>query len=112
MKKLAGQIQRLKQDGGEASFTPKVLSLLKHDKYTVAMFRQEFTVNGLPYEAGSRKLFLKKMHNSWHIEGDVTEREGERQFIAALEKVNNDYANNDDIRVSSICGWRAGKRET
>lgn len=111
MKRLAGQIQRLKQYGGEASFTPKVLSLLRHDKYTVAMFRQEFTVNGLPYEAGSRKLFLKKMHNSWHIEGDVTERERERQFIAALENVNNDYANNDDIRRfidSWMASWEAG----
>jgi len=111
MKKLAGQIQRLKQYGGEASFTPKGLSLLKHDKYTVAMFRQEFTVNGLPYEAGSRKLFLKKMHNSWHIEGDVTEREEERQFIAALEKVNSDYANNDDIRRFIdlwMASWKAG----
>ncbi|MDI6616123.1 MAG: L,D-transpeptidase [Syntrophaceae bacterium] len=111
MKKLAGQVQRLKQYGGEASFTPKVLSLLKHDKYTVAMFRQEFTVNGLPYEAGSRKLFLKKMHNSWHIEGDVTEHERERQFIAALEKVNSDYANNDDIRRfldSWMASWKAG----
>ncbi len=111
MKKLSGQIQRLKQYGGEASFSPKVLSILRHDKYTVAMFRQEFTVNGLTYEAGSRKLFLKKRHNSWHIEGDVTEREKERQFIAALEKVNSDYASNDDIRHfidSWMASWEAG----
>ncbi|MDO9515576.1 MAG: L,D-transpeptidase [Syntrophales bacterium] len=61
--RLAGQIQTLKKYGGDVTLVPKDLSLLKHDKYTVALFREEFTVNGRPYDAGSRKLFLKKLRN-------------------------------------------------
>ncbi len=110
--RLAGQIQTLKKYGGDVTLVPKDLSLLKHDKYTVALFREEFTVNGRPYDAGSRKLFLKKLRNDWYIEGDVTVTPGkERQFIAVLEKTNNDYANRNDVRKvvdTWIASWEAG----
>jgi len=110
--RLAGQIQTLKKYGGDVTLAPKDLSLLKHDKYTVALFRQEFTINGRPYDAGSRKLFLKKWRNHWYIEGDVTVNPGkERQLVAALEKTNNDYASRNDIRKvvnTWIASWQTG----
>lgn len=110
--RLAKQIQTLKKYGGGVTLVPKDLSLLKHGKYTVAMFRQEFTVNGRPYHAGLRKLFLKKWHNDWYIEGEVTVNpRQERQFIAALEKTNKDYANRHDIRKifdTWVASWEAG----
>jgi len=110
--RLAGQIQTLKKYGGDVTLVPKDLSLLKHDKYTVAMFRQGFTVNGRPYDAGLRKLFLKKWLNDWYIEGEVTVDPGkERKFIAELEKTNNEYVNRDDIRKAVdtwIVSWQTG----
>lgn len=112
--RLAGQIQALKKYGGSVTLAPKDIALLKHDKYTVAMFRQEFTVNGHPYEAGSRKLFIRKRHNDWYIEGDVAELDKERRFIAALEKTNSDYANRGDIRRlidSWLASWKEGDME-
>jgi len=97
--RLIGQIQTLKKYGGEVTLVPKGLSLLKHDKYTVAMFGQEFTVNGHPYDAGPRKLFLKKWRNDWYIDGDIAiDPVKEHQFIAMLEQANNDYANRDTIQ--------------
>ncbi|MBW2561304.1 MAG: L,D-transpeptidase family protein [Deltaproteobacteria bacterium] len=110
--RLASQIQTLKKYGGGVTLVPQDLSLLKHDKYTVAMFRQGFTVNGHPYDAGLRKLFLKKWRNDWYIEGDVTVTPGkESQFIAELEKTNNDYANRNDIRKivdTWVASWETG----
>ncbi len=93
------------------NLVPKDLSVLKHDKYTVAMFRQEFIVNGRPFDAGSRKLFLKKWRNNWYIDGDViVDLEKENQFITVLSKVNNDYANRHDIRKifdTWVARWEA-----
>ena len=109
---LARQIRTLKKYGGVITFTPKNLSLLKHDKYTVAVFQQEFTVNGCPYEAGPRRLFLKKWRNKWHIEGDIVlSPEKEHRLIAVLEETNNDYASHDEIieLVNKwIVSWESG----
>jgi len=110
--RLAGQIQTLRKYGGGVTLVPQDLSLLKHDKYTVAIFRQGFTLNGHPYDAGLRKLFLKKWRNDWYVEGDVTVTPvKEQQFMAMLEKTNNDYANRNDIRKivdTWITSWEAG----
>lgn len=110
--RLAVQIEALKGYGGEVALVPQDLSLLKHDKYTVAIFRQGFTLNGRPYDAGLRKLFLKKWRNDWYIEGDViVTPEMERQFMAVLEKTNNDYASRNDIRKivdTWITSWETG----
>ncbi|MBW2598963.1 MAG: L,D-transpeptidase [Deltaproteobacteria bacterium] len=109
---LARQIRTLKKYGGVITFAPKNLSLLKHDRYTVATFQQEFTVNGRCYEAGPRRLFLKKWRNSWYIEGDIALNPGkERRFIAVLEKTNNNYATHNDIigLVSKwVASWESG----
>ena len=110
--RLAGQIETLKEYGGEVTLVPQELSLLKHDKYTVAIFRQGFALNGHPYDGGLRKLFLKKWRNDWYVEGEVTVTpEKESQFLAALEKINTDYANRNDIRKivdTWIASWEAG----
>lgn len=110
--RLAGQIRALKGYGGEVALVPQDLSLLKHDKYTVALFRQGFTVNGQSYDAGLRKLFLKKWRNDWYVEGDVAVTPGkELQFLAVLEKTNTDYANRNDIRKivdTWITSWETG----
>ena len=104
---LAIQIRTLKKYGGVINFAPKNLSLLKHDRYTVAAFQQEFTVNGRPYEAGTRRLFLKKWHNNWYIEGDIIlTPEKEHQLIAVLDKTNNGYASHNDV-IELVDKWVA-----
>ncbi|MBW2650967.1 MAG: L,D-transpeptidase [Deltaproteobacteria bacterium] len=104
---LARQIRTLKKYGGVVTFAPKNLSLLKHDRYTVAAFQQEFTVNGHPYEAGPRRLFLKKWRNNWYIEGDMAlNPEKEHYLIAVLEKTNNGYASHNDI-IELVDKWVA-----
>ena len=105
--RLARQIRMLKKYGGVVTFAPKNLSLLKHDRYAVAAFQQEFTVNGHPYGAGQRRLFLKKWRNNWYIGGDIVlNPEKEHRLIAVLEKINNGYASHKDI-IKLVDKWVA-----
>ena len=109
---LAGQLLTLKQYGGKVAFAPRGLILLKHDKYTVAYFREEFTINDRSYDAGSRRLFLKKQRNNWYVTGDIKiDSAKEQQFLAALDSLNTSKANHKDIRNLVdrwIVSWQEG----
>lgn len=110
--RLARQIRTLKKYGGVVTFAPKNLSLLKHDRYAVAAFQQEFTVNGHPYKAGPRRLFLKKWRNNWYIEGDIVlNPEKEHRLIAVLEKINSGYASHNymiELVDKWVASWESG----
>ncbi len=113
--RFAEQMLTLKRYGGQVALIPEDLMLLKHDKYVVALFRQQFTVNDHSYDAGLRKLFLKKRQNDWYIAGDVPVESGkERRFMAVLEKINADRAYRDDVRRlidTWATSWQEGDME-
>jgi len=77
---------------------PENMSILKHDKYAVATFDQVFTVGNDTFNAGMRKLFLKKKLNTWYIDADIClEPEKGASFVASLASSNRHIAYNEKI---------------
>ncbi len=112
---LLVQIQKLRGYGGNVTLVPDGLSILKHDKYTVAIFRQKINLDGASIDAGLRKLFLKKTLNDWYVVGDAPlDQEKEGAVVADLQRISETYEGRDeisDVVNKWVSSWRAGDIE-
>ena len=97
--RLLGEIAEARSLHTTVILHPENISILKHEKYAVATFDQDFTVGNNTLSAGMRKLFLKKKLNNWYIDADIAlESEKVTAFVASLASSNRYIASNGEMR--------------